>query len=41
MFIDDLRTYREWARANQPVAARRINDALVVNQVRELAWEGR
>jgi transposase InsO family protein len=32
------RTYREWARANQPVAARTINDALVVNQVRELAW---
>lgn len=32
------RTYREWARANRPVADRTINDALVVNQVCELAW---
>jgi putative transposase len=32
------RTYREWARANRPVADRTISDAHVVNQVRELAW---
>ena len=32
------RTYRDWARADRPVAARTIGDALVVNQVRELAW---
>jgi hypothetical protein len=33
------RTYRDWARANRPVAARTINDALVTNQVRDLAWK--
>lgn len=32
------RTYRQWARVNRPVAARTISDALVMDQVRELAW---
>lgn len=32
------RTYRDWARANRPVAARTITDAQVTNQVRDLAW---
>lgn len=32
------RTYREWARANRPVAPRTVSDAMVLDQVRELAW---
>ena len=32
------RTYREWARANRPVAARTISDAMVLDRVRELVW---
>ena len=32
------RTYREWARANRGVAARTLSDALVADQVRDLAW---
>jgi putative transposase len=32
------RTYRDWAGANRPVAAWTISDAMVVDQVRELAW---
>lgn len=33
------RTYREWAGTNRPVAARMITDAMVTNQVRDLAWK--
>ena len=33
------RTYRDWARADRPVAARTISDAMVTNQVRDLAWK--
>lgn len=32
------RTYRDWAAANRPVAARTRSDAQVMNQVRDLAW---
>jgi len=32
------RTYRDWARADQPVADRTISDALVTDQVRDLVW---
>ena len=32
------RTYREWARTNRRVTNRTISDAMVVNQVRDLAW---
>ena len=32
------RTYRGWARADQPVADRTISDAVVTNQVRDLVW---
>lgn len=32
------RTYRDWARANRPVADRTITDAMVTNQVRDLVW---
>lgn len=33
------RTYRAWRQANRPVAARTISDALVVNQIRDIAWK--
>ena len=33
------RTYRDWAQANRPVASRTIGDAMVTNQVRDLAWQ--
>jgi len=33
------RTYREWARAKRPVAARTISDAAVINLVRDLVWK--
>jgi len=33
------RTYRGWARANRPVAARTVNDAMVTDRVRDLAWK--
>ena len=33
------RTYREWARANQTLAARTMSDAAVIDQVRELVWK--
>ena len=32
------RTYRGWERASRPVAARTITDAVVKDQVRDLAW---
>ena len=32
------RTYRAWRRANQPVAARTVSDAVVVDAVRDIAW---
>lgn len=32
------RTYRDWTRANRPVASRTISDAVVIDQVRGLAW---
>ena len=32
------RTYRDWAQANRLVAARTVTDAMVTNQVRDLAW---
>ncbi|TSD68532.1 IS3 family transposase, partial [Aeromicrobium piscarium] len=32
------RTYRDWARLDRPVAARTVSDAIVTNQVRDLAW---
>lgn len=33
------RSYREWARANRPVAARTISDVLVTNMVRDIVWQ--
>lgn len=33
------RTYREWASAKRPVAARTISDAAVINLVRDLVWK--
>lgn len=33
------RTYRDWARANRPVAARTISDATVINVIREAVWK--
>ena len=33
------RTYREWAQANAPVAARTQSAAIVVDQVRDLVWK--
>jgi putative transposase len=33
------RTYRDWKRADRPVAARTISDAQVIDQVRDLAWQ--
>ena len=32
------RTYRDWARANRPVATRTVIDAVITDQERELAW---
>lgn len=32
------RTYRDWTRTNRPVAVRTITDAMVTNQIRDLAW---
>jgi putative transposase len=32
------RTYRSWARPDQPVAARTVTDAQVLDRVRDLAW---
>lgn len=32
------RTYRWWAQADRPVAARTVTDALVADKVRQLAW---
>ncbi|MBM9463604.1 hypothetical protein JL108_09080 [Aeromicrobium sp. YIM 150415] len=32
------RAYRDWIRANQPVSARAVNDAVVVDLVRDVAW---
>jgi transposase InsO family protein len=32
------RTYRAWRRANRPVAARTISDAVVMDAVRDIAW---
>lgn len=32
------RTYRAWRRANQPVAARTVSDAVVTDAVRDIAW---
>lgn len=32
------RTYRAWRQANQPVAARTVSDAVVVDAVRDIAW---
>jgi putative transposase len=32
------RTYRDWTRADRPVAARTVSDAVVIDQVRDLAW---
>lgn len=33
------RTYRAWAAPNQHVATRTINDALVIDRVRDLVWQ--
>ena len=33
------RTYRDWAGANHRIAARTVSDAVVTNQVRDLAWQ--
>ena len=33
------RTYRDWVRTNRAVASRTISDAIVTNQVRDLAWK--
>lgn len=32
------RTYRLWKGAGQPVAARTVRDAVVMDKVRDLAW---
>ena len=32
------RTYRDWTRTNRRVAVRTITDAMVTNQIRDLAW---
>jgi len=33
------RTYRDWTGSNRTVAARTVSDAIVVDQVRDLAWK--
>jgi len=33
------RTYRNWSQASRPIAARVVSDAIVVDKIRDLAWQ--